>query len=107
MPSQRWKSLERDAARALGGRRVIREDLYETAPDVVIDDLGLVVECKLRQRFSVFRFLDKVRKRYLRRGETEALVLRERGGRTYVCVPMGWFADRLDELRELRGRGAA
>ena len=48
-----WKSLEKTAARKLGGQRVSRgADFSESAPDVLHDKFS--VECKHRAKISQF-----------------------------------------------------
>ena len=44
-----WKALEKKTAEAVGGRRHPRVRGV-SSPDVTVDDLGLVLECKTRKR---------------------------------------------------------
>ena len=101
--SQRWKSLERTAARKLRGRRIVRQDFFESSPDVVIDDLQIVCECKTRKRFSFYAHIDQCRK-YCRPGETPIVVTKAEGqiGEYAICS-LDWLAAILDEVRTARG----
>lgn len=36
--SQRWKALEKTAAEKLGGRRIVRQDFFESSPDVEVPE---------------------------------------------------------------------
>ena len=69
MSSERWKSLERTAARKLRGRRVIRRwDLFESAPDVVaIDGFPLVVDAKAYKRFAHHGLMQEIERKALSR----------------------------------------
>ena len=97
--SERWKALERAAAGKLGGRRIHRLDFYESSPDVVVEDLGIIAECKAHKRFSFHRHLEQAAK-YCRKGETPVLVTKEAGQRGEFCtVPLDWLADILDKVR--------
>ncbi len=47
--SEAWKELERQTARALGGRRHLRRHYGEAAGDIDLpEDARIVVECKYR-----------------------------------------------------------
>ena len=75
--STRWKELERATAKALGGRRVLTPwQLFEERPDVVVEDAGLVVDCKAHHAL-----LDDVQRRYCKPGQTAALVTKAAGQR--------------------------
>lgn len=92
MTSTRWKSLERDVAQALGGERYQRDVLaFERAPDVVVKDLGLVVECKAYRRHAHHRHIEQAQ-RYCHHGETPAVTTREPGKAIYITVPLVWLA---------------
>lgn len=102
-PSSRWKDLERTAAAKLGGKRVVREDIFEKAPDVLIPDFGLLVECKAYRRFKHHTLLDVSRRKYCHSGEIAALVTKHSGQRGEYCtVPLDWLAGVLDEVRAAR-----
>lgn len=101
--SARWKDLERTAARKLGGRRIIRQDFFESSPDVKVDDFDLIVECKTRKSFSFHRHIEQARK-YCTGGEAPLLVTKaENQIGEFATVPLDWLAALLRELREYRG----
>lgn len=101
--SLRWKTLERTVARKLRGRRIVREDLFEKAPDVLIPDFGLVVECKAYKAFSFHRHLEQARG-YCRPGEVPCLATKAEGQHgEHITVPLNWLAAILDEIRVARG----
>ena len=104
--SERWKQLERDAARALGGRRVLRRwDLFESAPDVIIEAAGfrIVADCKAYRRFAHHSLLEEVQRKYCNPGEVPILVTKHSGQMgANVTVPMEFFARLLNELRIAR-----
>lgn len=101
--SQRWKHLERVAARKLGGKRIVREWLFEKAPDVVVPDFGLIIDCKAYRRFAHHTLLETAQRKYTRPGEHVALVTKHSGQvGEYITVPLDWFAAILDELRQAR-----
>lgn len=97
----RWKDLERTAARKLGGRRVVREHLFDSAPDVLVPDFKLLVECKAYQRFKHHTLLDTAREKYCHHDEVPCLVTKHSGQRGEYCtVPLDWLAGVLDRLRK-------
>ncbi len=101
---EKWKTLERDTAAALGGRRIIRRwELFESRPDVVLDISGVhaVAECKLRQRFEHHRIFAEARRKYCEDGADLILVTRSRDGQTMATVPLDRFAELLRAAREL------
>ncbi len=101
--SQRWKDLERTAARKLGGRRIIRADFYESAPDVLVDDFHLVVDAKAHARFSHHTLLDAIQKKYCDEGQTPVLVTKHEGQHgEYVTLPLNTLAALLREIRGYR-----
>lgn len=108
--STAWKEWERQVARALRGRRVARLDLFESSPDILVPDFGLIVEAKYRraQPFRHHAVLHAAQRKYARPGQTVLLATKtgcEPGG--YVTVPLWWFAGLLDRIREQEGKGAA
>ncbi len=100
--SQRWKALERTAAKKLGGRRIVRQDFFESSPDVVVPDFGLVCEAKAYAKFSFHRHLEQAQK-YCRDGEIPALVTKESGQiGEFLTLPLDYVAALLNEIRALR-----
>lgn len=75
-----WTQFERDVANALGGQRYPRDVFrFEPAPDVLVPDVGLVVDAKLRCRWHHHNLLAKVKQKYCRPGEWPVLVTRRSG----------------------------
>ena len=105
MPSTRWKQLERDAARALGGVRVPRWlDFGVSAPDVLVEDFHLVVDAKAHRRFSHHRLLENVKSKYCERDEVPCLITKsERQRGECVTVPLDFLAGLLNRVRAAQG----
>ena len=106
MSSERWKTLERETAKALGGRRVVqRWDLFQRRPDVIIEANGLgrlVADCKAWKRFTHHRLMEAIETKYCRHGETPLLVTKEPGQHgAYAVVPLEWLASLLNRVRDL------
>lgn len=106
MPKQstRWKDLERAAADALGGERVVEHwTLFRERPDVIAplpDGRRLVVDAKAYKRFSLHTLLDAVRKKYCTANDVPALVSKHAGqSGAFVTLPLADFADLLDMAR--------
>lgn len=103
MASKRWKDLERTAAKKLGGYRVVREDLFEKAPDVLVPDFGLIVECKAYEKFSHHTLLEVTQRKYCHSGEIACLATKHGGQHgEYVTVPLDFLASLLGEVRAHR-----
>lgn len=102
--SQRWKDLERHAARALGGERVQRWlDFGQSAPDVLVKDFGLVIDCKAHARFSHHALMQNIERKYCDAGELPVLVTKHsKQIGEYVTVPLAFLAALLAEIRENR-----
>lgn len=102
--SEAWKALEKRTAERLNGRRIIRRwDLFESAPDVVVEDLHLVVDTKRYRRFAHHGLLDAVQSKYCGEGEIAVLVTSTPQRRDpVVSLPLSYFAELLDELRQRR-----
>ena len=101
MRSTRWKQLERDAARALGGVRVPRWlDFGQSAPDVEVRDFGLIIDCKARKAFSHHSLIHNIVNKYCEPGEVPCLITksdRQRG--EYVTIPLDFLGNLLNQLR--------
>lgn len=105
--SQRWKSLERTAARKLRGERVVREHMFVKAPDGIVPDFGLIIECKAYRAFAHHTIIEDARRKYCRDGEHVALVTKHAGQQgEYITLPLDFVAALLDEVRAAR-KGAA
>lgn len=62
--SQAWKALEREAAKLLGGKRVVRGDWGESDVDVRTEYSALKVDCKYRQSHAHHALLKGIEKKY-------------------------------------------
>lgn len=99
-----WKDAERRAARALGGKRVIRSSQGESAPDVV-DVPGWVPEVKYRKRLPVL-VTDALRQAegYAILGQKPVAILFERGKRSALAVlRLEDFAELIDSRERSKG----
>lgn len=102
--SQRWKQLEKTAAAKLGGKRIVREDFFEKAPDVLVEDFGLIIDAKAHKRFRHHSLLDTVAAKYCHDGEVPVLVTKTHGQiGEYASLPLDALAALLDEIRAARG----
>jgi hypothetical protein len=99
--SKRWKTLERDTAEALGGRRVVEDwTLFKERPDVLVDDFRLVVDAKAYARFAHHALLDAVRRKYCQPGDVPVLVTKHAGQvGAYVTVPIDFLASLMNQVR--------
>ena len=101
--SQRWKALERTAADKLRGRRIVRQDFFESSPDVEVTDMKILAECKAYNRFSFHGHMDQAAK-YCRAGETPVLITKSANQiGEFATVPLDFLASLLDEIRATRG----
>jgi hypothetical protein len=101
---QRWKELERKAARKLGGKRLWRaRDWSESVPDGETETD--VWDCKDRVAMtclSWYRSSERKYRRYID-GRRFLLILGDRGGNgAYVLLPLEDYANLLGELESAR-----
>lgn len=102
--SQRWKALERTAAEKLGGQRVVREWLFEKAPDVLVPDFGLIIDAKAYAKFKHHSLLEAAQRKYAKPGECVILVTKHAGQvGEFATVPLDFLAGLLNEVRTRRG----
>jgi len=102
--SQRWKALEKTAANKLGGTRIVREWLFEKAPDVLVPDFGLIIDAKAYARFKHHSLLETAQRKYAKPGECVILVTKHAGQvGEFVTMPLDFLAALLDEIRAKRG----
>jgi hypothetical protein len=96
-----WEMFEREVAIALGGYRICRDDAHrESAPDVIVRDLNLVVDAKLRREFTHGQFIQKIREKYCKHGEIPLLVHRVPGeAEAYVSLRLVDFQGLIAEVR--------
>jgi hypothetical protein len=98
--STRWKSLERDTADVLGGRRVVEDwTLFRERPDCVVDDFDIVVDAKAYNRFSHHRLIENCERKYCGSSQTPCLVTREPGRRAYATIPLTFLGELLNRIR--------
>jgi hypothetical protein len=99
--SQAWKALEREAARLLGGKRVVRGDWGESDVDVKTEFPQLKVDCKYRQSHAHHALLKTIDKKYcVPKGGTPVLVTKHKGQPgCNVTITGQTFATLLDCLR--------
>lgn len=92
-----WKQFERDVARIFGARRnpLSGRNNAGRSGDVISDEFE--VECKLRNRISIFRWWEKVARDAEVSGKTPVLVMREKGNKrtVLVCVSQETLATML------------
>ncbi len=108
--SQAWKNLERETAKALGGRRVLRGmDFSQSATDVIVDDFPqLKIDCKYKKNgFSHHSLLDEIEDKYcqdiLGPHVPVAVLVTKSGREVGACVTMrlGEFVGLLQDIRNL------
>ncbi len=102
-----WKNLERQTAKVLGGRRILR--LTAPAPsflscaDVELPDFrGLKIDTKYRARWAHHSALEEICRKYCEQQWQEpVLVTKERGQHgAYVTIRLGFLARLLRGFRE-------
>ena len=103
-PLAAWELFEREVARVLDGYRISRsEERFESAPDVLVPDLNLVVDAKLRRGFTHHDFVATIRNKYCTAGQVPVLVSRTPGMTdAYVTLPLKDFAGLLSIIRSAR-----
>ena len=93
MSSKAWKEHEKNTAKALGGKRIVRQSYYESAPDVV-HDLGFIIECKYRKTFVARKWYEQA-KGYCKKDNIPLLVVKEHNQRGALVLLS------LDDFRSL------
>lgn len=103
--SKRWKDLERTAALKLRGQRLVRQDFFESSPDVEVKDMKILAECKAYKRFSFHSHMAQAAK-YCREGETPVLITKSANQiGEFATLPLDYLAGLLDEVRTVRRAG--
>lgn len=101
-----WKALERQAAKELGGERVLRgADFSKKDVDVRIPDFPtIMVDAKYRQRWYHHRFLAEVVTKYCDQPDCMPLLItkhpRQRGA--VAVLYLDHLGALLDTIRDLR-----
>ena len=69
--SQTWKNLERQIAKSLGGKRILRGDDYsQSKPDVFLpSNPNLIIDCKYRQNFNHHQLFKEIKNKYCTNNE--------------------------------------
>jgi hypothetical protein len=102
--SQAWKALEREAAEALGGRRVMRgADFSVSDVDVIVDDMPhLKIDAKYRVRHSHHTLIDDIVKKYCKTGEHEPVLVTKshRQNGSYVTIRLSFLSYLLMRERD-------
>jgi len=81
----------------------VRQDFFESSPDVEVPDLKILAECKAYKRFSFHGHMAQATK-YCRAGETPVLITKSANQiGEFVTMPLDYFATLLDEIRAKRG----
>jgi len=99
--SQAWKALEREAAKLLGGKRVVRGDYGESDVDVRIEYPSLKVDCKYRQSHAHHALLRGIEKKYCQSIGDHAVLVTKHAHQSgcNVTVSGDLFGILLDALR--------
>ena len=105
-PLASWELFEREVARVLDGYRISRsEEMFESAADVIVPDVDLVVDAKLRRGFTHHDMVATIRAKYCTAGQVPVLVSRTPGTReAFVALPLKDFADLLSKIRTQGGK---
>jgi len=81
MTDKAWKRLERETARALGGKRIyFGTDAGDVSHPIFF------VECKYRQSWSVWKHWEKCREQAKKQGKTPLLVIKQRGKKDTLAI---------------------
>jgi len=97
--SNAWKALEREAARELGGKRILRgADFSVSSPDIFISDHPeLKIDCKYRQRHAHHKTFKEIKKKYCKEEKDIPVLItkqaREEG--FLVTITSSYFNDLL------------
>jgi hypothetical protein len=101
-----WKTLERQTATKLYGRRILRlaapEPSFLSCPDVELPEFpGLKIDAKYRARWSHHSFLETILRKYCKQPWHEpVLVTKARGQRgAYVTIRLEFLARLLSNCK--------
>lgn len=102
--STAWKNLERQVAKALGGRRISRgDDFARVDVDVVLDDLPeLRIDAKYRTKHAHHTFMKELVRKYCSdEGHEPVLATKHHNQESaFVTVRLEFFAFLIDVLRQ-------
>lgn len=103
--SKAWKSLEKEAAKALKGQRVSRgDDFGKSDIDVYLIDLPFVkIDAKYRASHAHHTLLKEIEEKYCKHpADVPVLVTKHHNQRgSNVTVPMYFFAELIKAFREI------
>lgn len=103
--SQAWKSLEREAAKLMGGTRVSRgSDFSASDVDVKVSDLPFLrVDCKYRKSHAHHSLVEEIQEKYCKRSEDVPVLITKSHRQTgcNVTIPGYFFNVLLDAFRQL------
>lgn len=108
--SQAWKNLERQVAKELGGKRVLRgADFSVEDVDVKIDDFPhLKLDCKYRTRHAHHSLLAEIEEKYCEENEVPVLITKHHNqSGACVTVSLDFFKVLLEAARMLDRKLAA
>src|SRR5260221_8257499 len=100
--SKPWKELEKEAAKKLGGIRIVRGNDYgKSDVDVVVPDfIPLRIDCKYRSRHAHHALIEEVRSKYCADGGYPVLVTKHRlSRREYATIDLDLLGALLEMLR--------
>ncbi len=101
--SQQWKSLERAAAEALGGNRVLRGANFAVSDvDVLIPDLPfLKVDAKYRVKHAHHTFMAEIKAKYCTKPTDIPVLVTKSHNQVgaYATVPLAFLGALLDVYR--------
>ena len=100
--SRRWATLETACAAALGGERIHRRwDLFESAPDFLVRDFGMVGDTKAYVRFAHHRLFDCLQSKYCGEpGAVPVLVTAEPHKEPLATIRLSFLAALLNRIRK-------
>lgn len=101
--SQAWKNLERQVAKALGGKRVCRGANFSVSDvDVDLSDIPyLKIDAKYRKRHSHHSFMEEIKEKYCNEGDIPVLVTKHHyQDGAYVTVDLEFFSILLMAFRK-------
>lgn len=100
--SERWKTLERDVAAALGGRRIVEPwFLFRERPDVVKDLPNggrLIIDCKAFKKSAANTLLESTKAKYCTAPDDIPVAIIKTPGRSMAVaiIPLDFLAELLN-----------
>jgi hypothetical protein len=104
--SQAWKNLERQIAKALNGKRVLRgADFSVSDTDVEIPDFPhLKIDAKYRVKHAHHSLLEEIQQKYCSEPHTVPVLITKHHNQNGACVtiPLDYFAQLLETARGMK-----